>query len=124
VGSTKGGFRAGDVGKLDRVITTGELMLDVKNFLVRVGGEPLELRLKEFELLAALAWHPWELRSRQELAAEIWGYAGATSSRTIDMHVRRLRAALAEKSSHDYVRTVKGFGYRFVPSNGPGNPDR
>lgn len=118
--TTNGGSRVRTVGKLDRVIRTGELAIDVKNFRLRIGGEPLELRLREFELLVALAWNPRELKTREQLAAEIWGYAEATSSRTIDVHVWRLRAALAEKSSHDYVRTVKGFGYRLVPPDGPG----
>jgi DNA-binding response OmpR family regulator len=118
--TTNGDSRVRIVGKLDRVIRTGELAIDVKNFRLRIGGEPLELRLREFELLVALAWNPRELKTREQLAAEIWGYAEATSSRTIDVHVWGLRAALAEKSSHDYVRTVKGFGYRLVPPDGPG----
>jgi DNA-binding response OmpR family regulator len=117
--TTNGDSRVRSVGKLDRVIRTGELAIDVKNFRLRIGGEPLELRLREFELLVALASNPGELKTREQLAAEIWGYAGATSSRTIDVQVGRLRAALAKKSSHDYVRTVKGFGYRLVPPDGP-----
>lgn len=117
---TNGGFRVGCVGKLARVIKTGELAIDVKNFRVRICGDLLELRLREFELLMVLAASPGELKTREQLAAQVWGYAGATSSRTIDVHVCRLRAALAEKSPHDYVRTVKGFGYRLVP---PGHED-
>ena len=120
---TNGAFIVGSVGKLDRMIKTGELAIDVKNFRVRISGEPLELRLREFELLVALAANPGELKTREQLAAEVWGNAKATSSRTIDVQVGRLRATLAEKSSHEYIRTVKGFGYRLVPPDDPGAPD-
>ncbi len=76
-------------------------------------GEPLDLRPKEFELLAALAACPGELKSREELAKEVWGHAGVGFSRTIDVHIRRIRASLAEKSDYEYVHTVRGLGYRF-----------
>jgi DNA-binding response OmpR family regulator len=73
------------------------------------------LRLKEFELLAALASTPGELRSREELAKVVWGHAGVGSSRTIDVHIRRIRAALEQKSSYEYIHTARGLGYRFEP---------
>jgi len=111
----------GDVGRLEKVLRVGDVVIDVKNFLVWVRGKPVALRLREFELLAALAWRPRELMTREELAAAVWGRAGARSSRTIDVHVQRLRAALAQESSFDYVETVRGFGYRFVvPGAAPG----
>ena len=74
--------------------------------------EPLSLRLKEFELLAALASEPGELKSREDLAKEVWGHTGTHSSRTIDVHIRRLRATLEEKSGSEYIHTVRGVGYR------------
>jgi DNA-binding response OmpR family regulator len=73
------------------------------------------LRLKEFELLAALATHPGELKSREELAKEVWGHAAVGSSRTIDVHIRRVRSTLAQKSDYEYIHTVRGLGYRFEP---------
>jgi DNA-binding response OmpR family regulator len=73
----------------------------------------VNFRLKEFELLAALAARPGELKSREELAKEVWRHAGVGSTRTIDVHIRRIRAALAEKSDYEYVHTVRGLGYRF-----------
>ena len=76
-------------------------------------GETLGLRLKEFELLAVLAAQPGELRSREELAKQVWGHAGVGSSRTIDVHIRRIRASLAERSDYEYVHTARGLGYRF-----------
>ena len=100
-------------GTRGKVLEPGDLWLDTKNFTARVKGEPLDLRLKEFELLAALAARPGELRSREELAKEVWGNAFVRCSRTIDVHIRRIRAALAEKSDYEYVHTARGLGYRF-----------
>jgi DNA-binding response OmpR family regulator len=100
-------------GTRGRIIEVGDLRLDTKNFIAQVKGKPLNLRLKEFELLAALAARPGELKNREELAKEVWGHAGVGSSRTIDVHIRRIRAALAEKSDYEYVHTARGLGYRF-----------
>ncbi len=100
-------------GARGKILEIGDLRIDTKNFTAHIKGEPLGLRLKEFELLAALAAQPGELRSREELAKEVWGHAGVGSSRTIDVHVRRVRAALAEKSDYEYVHTARGLGYRF-----------
>jgi DNA-binding response OmpR family regulator len=108
-------LKRGETGSRGKIIETGDLQLDTKNFTAHAAGEPLELRLKEFELLAALASTPGELRSREELAKEVWGHAGVGSSRTIDVHIRRIRAALEEKSSYEYVHTARGLGYRFEP---------
>jgi DNA-binding response OmpR family regulator len=106
-------LKRSETGQRGKILEAGDLQLDTKNFTVRVGGEPLDLRLKEFELLAALASAPGELKSREELAKEVWGHAGVGSSRTIDVHIRRIRAALEEKSSYRYIDTARGLGYRF-----------
>jgi DNA-binding response OmpR family regulator len=102
-------------GARGRIIEAGELWLDTKNVSARVRGEPLSLRLKEFELLVALASEPGELKSREDLAKEVWGHAhwGVGASRTIDVHIRRLRATLEGKSGSEYIHTVRGVGYRF-----------
>ncbi len=100
-------------GGRGRVIEAGDLALDTKNFTAHVRGEPVELRLKEFELLVSLASSPGELKGREELAKEVWGHAGVGSSRTIDVHIRRVRATLAENSDYEYIHTVRGRGYRF-----------
>jgi DNA-binding response OmpR family regulator len=99
-------------GARGKILEAGDLWIDTKNFTARVKGEPLFLRLKEFELLVALASQPGELKSREALAKEVWGHAGVESSRTIDVHIRRIRASLAE-SDYEYVRTARGLGYRF-----------
>jgi DNA-binding response OmpR family regulator len=101
------------LGTRGKILESGDLWLDTKNFTARVKGEPLNLRLKEYELLMALASRPDELKSREELAKEVWGHAGVGSSRTIDVHIRRIRVALAEKSDYEYIHTARGLGYRF-----------
>ena len=106
-------LKRSETGGRGKILEAGDLQLDTKNFTARVAGEPLDLRLKEFELLAALASIPGELKSRVELAKEVWGHAGVGSSRTIDVHIRRIRAALEEKSSYRYIHTARGLGYRF-----------
>src|SRR5918998_1418831 len=68
---------------------------------------------KPFEILRVLTSQPGELKSREDLAKEVWGHAAVGSSRTIDVHIRRLRATLAGKSDYEYIHTVRGLGYRF-----------
>ena len=116
-------LKRGETGGRGKIIEAGDLQLDTKNFTARVAGEPLELRLKEFELLAALASTPGELRSREDLAKEVWGHAGVGSSRTIDVHIRRVRVALEERSSYEFIHTARGLGYRFEakPRSGAGS---
>lgn len=111
-----------EVGRRGKILEAGDLQIDTKNYTARVGREPLDLRLKEFGLLAALASAPEEIKSRVELAMEVWGHASVGSSRVIDVHIRRLRAALEERSSYEYVHTVRGLGYRFraTPKNRTG----
>lgn len=99
----------------DDIIEIGDLVLEVGQFRLSVAGRPVKLRLKEFQLLVALASNPGLLMSRQRLAREVWGYDFLPSSRTIDVHIRRLRQALEEFSAYDYVQTVHGIGYRFEP---------
>jgi DNA-binding response OmpR family regulator len=106
-------LKRSEPGGRGKILEAGELQLDTKNFTARIKGEPLDLRLKEFELLAALASAPGELKSREELAKEVWGHASVGSSRTIDVHIRRIRAALEERSSYRYIHTARGLGYRF-----------
>jgi DNA-binding response OmpR family regulator len=115
-------LKRGETGSRGKIIEAGDLQLDTKNFTAHAGREPLALRLKEFELLAALAATLGELRSREELAKEVWGHAGVGSSRTIDVHIRRIRATLEEKSSYEYVHTAWGLGYHFeaMPKNRKG----
>ena len=112
------------LGSRGRILEAGDLWVDTKNFTAQVKGKPLNLRLKEFQLLAAPASQPGELKSRETLAKEAWGHAGVGSSRTIDVHIRRLRVTLEGKSDHEYIQTVRGLGYRFeAQPKGAGDGD-
>jgi DNA-binding response OmpR family regulator len=99
----------------ERVIEIGDLLIEPKSFRVSVAGERVRLRLKEFQLLVALAERPGELATRQILADEVWGYEHLPSSRTIDVHIRRLRQAVEEVSDFVFIHTIHGMGYRFEP---------
>lgn len=103
-----------------QVIEVGDLKIRPNDLLVTVHGEPTKLRLKEFQLLVTLASNPGALMSRERLAREVWGYEFVSSSRTIDVHIRRLRQAIEESSNYTYIHTVHGVGYRFEPRPKPG----
>ncbi|MEV8378742.1 response regulator transcription factor [Kribbella sp. NPDC056861] len=93
----------------DRVISRGSLSVDVQTHEARLRGEPVNLTGKEFELLHKLVSHPDEALSRKQLMASVWETSWANSSRTIDTHVRSLRAKLGARS---WIITVRGVGYR------------
>lgn len=98
----------------DGPISAGALVIDESAYVVRVGGRPLDLTYKEFELLRHLAQHPGRVFTRAQLLQEVWGYEYFGGTRTVDVHVRRLRAKLGT----DYevlIGTVRNVGYRFVP---------
>ena len=99
----------------ERIIEVGDLVIEPKSFRVSVAGQKVRLRLKEFQLLVALAEHQGQLATRQVLADEVWGYEHLPSSRTIDVHIRRLRQAVEDPSQFVYIHTVHGMGYRFEP---------
>jgi len=93
--------------------TTGALRVDEARHAVTVSGQPVELTAKEFGLLAALMKADGRVLSREQLLDTVWGYAnaGEIESRTVDVHVRRLRAKLGSEAHR--VVTVKAVGYRF-----------
>jgi DNA-binding response OmpR family regulator len=78
-----------------------------------VAGREIKLRMKEFQLLLTLASDPGTLLTRQKLAEKVWGYDFLPSSRTIDVHIRRVRQAVEDPSAFVYIHTVHGMGYRF-----------
>jgi len=95
-------------------IRSGELMIDEGAYIAKVKGRILDLTFKEFELLKFLAQHPGRVFTRAVLLQEVWGYDFFGGTRTVDVHVRRLRAKLgAEHES--LIGTVRNVGYRFVP---------
>lgn len=99
----------------DETIEIGDLVIEPAQLRVQVVGRLVRLRLKEFQLLLALAREPGRLMTRQKLAQEVWGYDHLASSRTIDVHIRRLRQSLEDPSAYTYIQTVHGVGYRFEP---------
>ena len=99
----------------DVQITSGEVTIDEATYSARVRGRLLDLTYKEFELLKYLAQHPGRVFSRAQLLQEVWGYDYYGGTRTVDVHVRRLRAKLG--SEHEVlIGTVRNVGYRFVPA--------
>ena len=93
-------------------ISFNGLEFSYKNHIVKVNGKPLELTLKEFELLGFLLQNPNQVFSRDMLLAMIWGYSYDKESRTIDMHIKTLRKKLGNMS--DMIRTIHGVGYKLV----------
>lgn len=98
-------------------IRSGDLVIDEASYLARLRGRTLDLTFKEFELLKFLAQHPARVFTRSQLLQEVWGYDYFGGTRTVDVHVRRLRAKLGVE--HEVlIGTVRNVGYRFVPSQG------
>jgi DNA-binding response OmpR family regulator len=94
-------------------ITSGELVIDEATYTATIRGRVLDLTFKEFELLKFIAQHPGRVFTRAQLLQEVWGYDYFGGTRTVDVHVRRLRAKLG--SEHEQlIGTVRNVGYRFV----------
>ena len=95
------------------MIRSGGVTVDEATYTAKLDGRPLDLTYKEFELLKHLAQHPGRVFTRQQLLQEVWGYDYFGGTRTVDVHVRRLRAKLG--SEHEtLIGTVRNVGYRFV----------
>ena len=95
------------------VIRSGEVTVDDATYTAKLGGRPLDLTFKEFELLKYLAQHPGRVFTREQLLQEVWGYDYFGGTRTVDVHVRRLRAKLGPEHEQ-LIGTVRNVGYRFV----------
>jgi DNA-binding response OmpR family regulator len=95
-------------------IRSGDLAIDEATYSARLRSRVLDLTFKEFELLKFLAQHPGRVFTRAHLLQEVWGYDYFGGTRTVDVHVRRLRAKLG--AEHEgLIGTVRNVGYRFVP---------
>lgn len=99
-------------------IRSGELVINEATYSARMNGRMLDLTFKEFELLKFLAQHPGRVFTRAQLLQEVWGYDYFGGTRTVDVHVRRLRAKLGADNEH-LIGTVRNVGYRFVPAKAP-----
>ncbi len=96
------------------MISLGELTIEEDTYTARLRGRPLELTYKEFELLKFLAQHPGRVFTREQLVTEVWGYDFFGGTRTVDVHVRRLRAKLGPEHEA-LIGTVRNVGYKMVP---------
>ncbi|WP_378736826.1 winged-helix domain-containing protein [Nocardia brasiliensis] len=94
-------------------ITLGELVIDEGTYTARLRGRPLDLTYKEFELLKYLAQHAGRVFTRAQLLQEVWGYDFFGGTRTVDVHVRRLRAKLGSEYE-SLIGTVRNVGYKAV----------
>jgi len=94
-------------------IRAGELSIDEATYSAKLRGRTLDLTFKEFELLKFLAQHPGRVFSRDQLLSEVWGYDYFGGTRTVDVHVRRLRAKLGPENEN-LIGTVRNVGYRYV----------
>jgi DNA-binding response OmpR family regulator len=103
-------------------IKAGELSIDPDTYAAKLKGRPLDLTYKEFELLKFLAQHPGRVFTRDQLLREVWGYDYFGGTRTVDVHVRRLRAKLGSEYE-SMIGTVRQVGYKFVVPPSRALPD-
>ena len=107
-------FRRAGHGETETAIKVGDLTINPDNYQVYVRGRPLDLTYKEFELLKFLAQRPGRVCDRDLLLREVWGYDYFGGTRTVDVHIRRLRAKLG--AEHEtLIETIRNVGYRLVP---------
>src|SRR3954471_741687 len=95
------------------IIRSGEVVVDEATYTAKLGRRVLDLTFKEFELLKYLVQHPGRVFTREQLLQEVWGYDYFGGTRTVDVHVRRLRAKLGT-DNEALIGTVRNVGYRFV----------
>lgn len=96
---------------VDARISASGVVIDEASYSVKVNERTLDLTFKEFELLRFLAQHPNRVFTREQLLSEVWGYDYFGGTRTVDVHVRRLRAKLGDMEQ--LIGTVRNVGYRF-----------
>ena len=101
-------------GTRPELVEYGPLVLNTETYQASVNGRPLDLTFLEYELLKFLATHPGKVFTRQTLLSRVWGYEYYGGARTVDVHVRRLRAKLVDEA--DLIQTVRSVGYRFGQS--------
>ena len=99
------------------IISAGSLELDTAGHRVSANGDEIKLGPTEYRLLKFLMTHPDRVYSRTQLLDRVWGANVYVEERTVDVHVRRLRKALALAGADDYIQTVRGAGYRFSTRN-------
>lgn len=104
-------WRAGE-GVRPELVEHSELVLNLETYQATIGGQPLDLTYMEYELLKFLAQNPGKVFTREMLLSRVWGYEYYGGARTVDVHIRRLRAKLGEEHAN-LIQTVRSVGYRF-----------
>ncbi len=97
------------------LVEYGDLVLNLETYQAAISGQPLDLTYMEYELLKFLSSHPGKVFTRETLLSRVWGYEYYGGARTVDVHVRRLRAKLGEEHAN-LIQTVRSVGYRFGQS--------
>ncbi|GIU86185.1 MAG: hypothetical protein KatS3mg009_0700 [Acidimicrobiia bacterium] len=110
-------YRAGRGGNPE-IASYGDLVLNFETYQAAVAGKPLDLTYMEYELLKFFVTHPGKVFTREQLLSRVWGYEYYGGARTVDVHVRRLRAKLGEEHAN-LIQTVRSVGYRFGQSRWP-----
>jgi two-component system response regulator RegX3 len=107
--------KTGVLSESNEVLRGGSIELDIDAHVTRVGGDEVELRPKEFELLESLMRRKNRLAARHTLIDEVWGPSYFGDTKTLDVHIKRLREKLEHDSSNPkHIVTVRGLGYKFV----------
>jgi DNA-binding response OmpR family regulator len=102
-------------GTRPELVEYGDLVLNLETYQAAIAGKPLDLTYMEYELLKFLASHPGKVFTRETLLSRVWGYEYYGGARTVDVHIRRLRAKLGEEHAN-LIQTVRSVGYRFGQS--------
>ncbi len=102
-------------GTRPELVEYGPLMLNLETYQAVIAGQPLDLTYMEYELLKFLVTHPGKVFTRETLLSRVWGYEYYGGARTVDVHIRRLRAKLGEEHA-SLIQTVRSVGYRFGQS--------
>ncbi len=106
-------------GSRPELVEYGDLVLNLETYQAAIAKRPLDLTYMEYELLKFLAQHPGKVFTREALLNRVWGYEYYGGARTVDVHVRRLRAKLGEEYAN-LIQTVRSVGYRFGQSRWSG----
>ena len=101
----------------EELINRGDLTINPSNYEVLIKNSRVNLRFKEYELLLLLASNPGRVYDRATLLNQIWGYDYFGGTRTVDVHIRRLRSKIENNSESPYIETIWNVGYRFRSSN-------
>ena len=96
------------------LLRAGDLLIDLERYEVSLGGKKVLLTYKEYQLLVLLASNQGKVYTRENLLSNVWGYDYFGGTRTVDVHVRRLRAKI-EDVDHAFIETIWNVGYRFKP---------